>query len=243
MHFSFNSLRIKSLYMLRALLAHPREALYNRHLVYCVRIMSVGCATTAVKLQPFHNQLTIYARNIPSAVCESPPEDEQVMLETCSGSWFSINWMKNASRWFHYTDILWCTVSKILFGFVWFRTTCMASCCKERRPSGSINSRNFINRLCYMELISFIFVIYTIFVNPSTQPWVFKHIRKLVKSATNFAWHLIFELFSKICRENSSFIKTLLDWWIRDMKTNVHLWYIADLFTEWEMFQRKLWTK
>jgi hypothetical protein len=26
------------------------------------------------------------------------------MLETCRGHWFSINWMKNASRWFHYTD-------------------------------------------------------------------------------------------------------------------------------------------
>jgi hypothetical protein len=44
MHFSFNLLRIKSLYMSRALLAHPQEAM---HLVYCVRVMSVGCATTA----------------------------------------------------------------------------------------------------------------------------------------------------------------------------------------------------
>jgi hypothetical protein len=26
------------------------------------------------------------------------------MLETCIGSWFSINWMKIASRWFHYTE-------------------------------------------------------------------------------------------------------------------------------------------
>jgi hypothetical protein len=31
--------------MFRALLAHPQEARYKRHLVYCVRIMSVGCAT------------------------------------------------------------------------------------------------------------------------------------------------------------------------------------------------------
>jgi hypothetical protein len=28
------------------------------------------------------------------------------MLETCRGTWFSINWMKSASRWFHYTDTL-----------------------------------------------------------------------------------------------------------------------------------------
>jgi hypothetical protein len=29
--------------MFRALLAHPQEALYKRHLVYCVRVISVGC--------------------------------------------------------------------------------------------------------------------------------------------------------------------------------------------------------
>jgi hypothetical protein len=69
MHFPFNLLRIKSLYMFRALLAHPREALHIRHLVYCVRIMSVGCGTVAVSLQACRSQLTLYARNVPSAVC------------------------------------------------------------------------------------------------------------------------------------------------------------------------------
>jgi hypothetical protein len=103
LHFWFSLLRIKGLYMFRELLVHPQEALYKQHLVYCVRIMSVGCATIAVKLQSWHSQLT-YARNIPSAVCVTPPEDELRMLETCKGPWFSINWMKGASRWFHYTD-------------------------------------------------------------------------------------------------------------------------------------------
>jgi hypothetical protein len=98
MHFSFNLLRIKGLYMFRALLAHPQEARNKRYLVYCVRIMSV-------KLWPCHSQLTLYARNIPSAVCEAPPEDEQVKLETCRGPWFPINWMKIASRWFYYPVI------------------------------------------------------------------------------------------------------------------------------------------
>jgi hypothetical protein len=32
------------------------------------------------------------------------PKVMQVMLEICRGPWFSINWMKSASRWFHYTD-------------------------------------------------------------------------------------------------------------------------------------------
>jgi hypothetical protein len=47
MHFSFILFRIKGLYMFRALLAHPHEALHIRHLVYCVRIMSVGCGKVA----------------------------------------------------------------------------------------------------------------------------------------------------------------------------------------------------
>jgi hypothetical protein len=42
MHFLFNLLTIKGLYMFWALLAHPQEVLHKRHLVYCVRVMSVG---------------------------------------------------------------------------------------------------------------------------------------------------------------------------------------------------------
>jgi hypothetical protein len=54
MHFSFNLLRIKGLYMFRSLLAHPQEPLHKRHLVYCMLIMSVGCATIADSLQSWH---------------------------------------------------------------------------------------------------------------------------------------------------------------------------------------------
>jgi hypothetical protein len=43
MHFLFNLLRIQGLYLFRTLLAHSQEALHKRHLVYCVRVMSVGC--------------------------------------------------------------------------------------------------------------------------------------------------------------------------------------------------------
>jgi hypothetical protein len=67
--------------MFGALLVHPQEALNKWCLVYCLRIMSVGCGT--VSLEPFHSQPTLYARIIPIAVCLAPPEDEQVMLETC----------------------------------------------------------------------------------------------------------------------------------------------------------------
>jgi hypothetical protein len=39
MRFLFSLLRIKGLYVFRTLLAHPKEALHKRHLVYCVRVM------------------------------------------------------------------------------------------------------------------------------------------------------------------------------------------------------------
>jgi hypothetical protein len=57
MHFSFILLRIKDLYIFRALLGHPQEVLNKRHLVYCVCIMSIDCGTVAVSLQPCHSQL------------------------------------------------------------------------------------------------------------------------------------------------------------------------------------------
>jgi hypothetical protein len=50
-------LKIKGLYVFRALLAHYQEVLHKRHL-YCVRIITI-------------------------AVYAAPPENEQVMLETC----------------------------------------------------------------------------------------------------------------------------------------------------------------
>jgi hypothetical protein len=69
---------------------------------------------TPVPLQSSCSELTWHARNISSVPCVVPPEDEQVMLETCRGPWFLINWIKSASRWFHYTGILWCMANKTL---------------------------------------------------------------------------------------------------------------------------------
>jgi hypothetical protein len=50
MHFLFNLLRIKGLYMFRALVPHSQEVLHKRHWVYCVRVMSVGCTRIEVEL-------------------------------------------------------------------------------------------------------------------------------------------------------------------------------------------------
>jgi hypothetical protein len=50
MPFLFNLLTIKGLYMFLALLAHLQEAQHERHLVYCVRVMSVDCTRIRVEL-------------------------------------------------------------------------------------------------------------------------------------------------------------------------------------------------
>jgi hypothetical protein len=75
--------------MFRTLLAHPQEVLHKRYLVYCVRVMSVGCyqdwSKTPLHSNPGSNQLTLHARNLLIVVCAAPPEDEQVMLEVCRG--------------------------------------------------------------------------------------------------------------------------------------------------------------
>jgi hypothetical protein len=50
MHFLLNLLQITGLYMFQALLAHPQGVLHNQHLVYCVRVMSVGCTRIKVDI-------------------------------------------------------------------------------------------------------------------------------------------------------------------------------------------------
>jgi hypothetical protein len=64
MHFLFSLLRIKDLYIIRALLAYPREALHKRHLVYYVIFMSVGCTGIEVEVNPsaanWHNTHAVY---------------------------------------------------------------------------------------------------------------------------------------------------------------------------------------
>jgi hypothetical protein len=66
------------------------------------------CQLAVVRLQFHCNRTTancqLHARIIPDPVFSANPEDEQVIFETCRGFWFSINWMKSASRWFHCTD-------------------------------------------------------------------------------------------------------------------------------------------
>jgi hypothetical protein len=101
MHFLFSLLRIKGLYMFRALLGHPQEALHNG----TCYIPCVLCQLAApIRVQPTDITRTQYTK------CR---------LYCASWGWVRnarnmyrpliLNKLnKSASRWFHYTDIVWC---------------------------------------------------------------------------------------------------------------------------------------
>jgi hypothetical protein len=80
MYFYSVFLRIKGLYMIRALLVHLQEALGIMRVCY-VSWLHQDISATLILVQPTEKQ----ARSIPRAVCLSPPEDEQVMLEIYIG--------------------------------------------------------------------------------------------------------------------------------------------------------------
>jgi hypothetical protein len=93
MHVLFGLLRINGFYMFRALLAHPLEAITNG--TWYTKCVLCHLAATRVGKQfhsnPGSGQLTQHVRNISSAVCVQPPEDEEVMFETCRGPSLLIN--------------------------------------------------------------------------------------------------------------------------------------------------------
>jgi hypothetical protein len=97
MHILFDLLRIKDLYMFRTLVAHPHEALHKRRLVYCVRVVSVGCTRTG--LQSWCSTSWGWVSNARNMY-------RPLILKK--------NWIKSASCWFHYIDIQLCTVNKTL---------------------------------------------------------------------------------------------------------------------------------
>jgi hypothetical protein len=117
MHFSFNLLRIKSLYMFRTLLAHPQVMLNKRHLVHCVSQLNVARMQTANVPQPTGITRTQYIK----CRCAVPPEDELVILETCSSPWISINWMNSASRWFHCSGNFSCFLNSAQHNGLWIK--------------------------------------------------------------------------------------------------------------------------
>jgi hypothetical protein len=79
-------------------------------------------------------------------LCSTPPEDEQVMLETCREPQFLINWIKSASCWFHYTDILWRKVNKTLTTWLLSLGYCISIPSPSSLTSGVIYSKSSSGR-------------------------------------------------------------------------------------------------
>jgi len=56
-----------------------------------------------------------------------------------------------------------------------------------------------------------------------------------------FSWNLICQYFSKVYRENSSFVEIWHEWLVHYMKTNKHFWsYLNHFFLESKMFRTKV---
>jgi hypothetical protein len=66
-------LRIKGLYMFRTLLGHQQKELHKRHLVYCVRVKSVGCTRIGVELALHSNTAAGSGSTLLGMVSESRP--------------------------------------------------------------------------------------------------------------------------------------------------------------------------
>jgi hypothetical protein len=71
--------------MFRALLAHPKEVLHKRNLLYYVRVMSVGCTRIGVEISILVQPTDITRTQYIKCHFAAHPEDEQVMLEICRG--------------------------------------------------------------------------------------------------------------------------------------------------------------
>jgi hypothetical protein len=82
MHFLFNLLRIKGLYMFPVLLTHPQEALHQLNPVYCVCVMSAVCTRIRVPL------------NVSSITCSSSGSAQTVLgiLRAYYVSWLHQDW-------------------------------------------------------------------------------------------------------------------------------------------------------
>jgi len=88
-------------------------------------------------------------------------------------------------------------------------------------------------RECSQSCIKRLFVT---FIRPSFRPSVRPHGTTRLPVG-GFSWKLIFDYFSKICQENSSFIKTCQFY----MRTYWHLWeYFVEFFLDWEIFHTDL---
>jgi hypothetical protein len=106
MHFLFSLLRIKSLYMFRALLVRTQEALNKRQLVYCV--LRARYVNWLYQVQP----IDITCMHCTKCRLCVTSWGWASNARNIWRPWFLINWKKNVSRWLYSAGLLQCTVNK-----------------------------------------------------------------------------------------------------------------------------------
>ena len=108
----------------------------------------------------------------------------------------------------------------------------------------SVNNKSRVcNVLMFVLYIAFHTTLYLQFLGTfaALQVGSFSFVSSVCPHGTNrvpmdgFLWNLVLEDCSKMRRKNSNFIKILHKWRVLLMKTYVHLWYVSELFLEWEI--------
>jgi hypothetical protein len=117
-YFLFSLLRIKGLYMFRALLAYPQEVLHKRHLVHCMRFMSVGCTRVGVLiLRRRYTNSTWYIAFVlcqlaaPGLEFSSSGGATQTaigILRACYVSWLHQGWNSHPQEVLHKRHLVYC---------------------------------------------------------------------------------------------------------------------------------------
>jgi hypothetical protein len=92
MHFLINLLRIKGLFMFRTLLAHPQEVLHMHNLVYCTRVIFVGCTRIEVRVHQDWSWTSILVQ--PTDITRT----QYTQCRLCSTSWGWASYVRNMYR-------------------------------------------------------------------------------------------------------------------------------------------------
>jgi hypothetical protein len=116
----------------------------------------------------------------------------RIMLETCRGSWFSKNWMKSASRWFHYTEVRYS-----VFYMHQYKQACS-------QKSGVSNTLFFLQACLHWSMSNTLYLIYNRL--PWDEPLGSKHVEDIKKLKIKilfrkraFCWLIMYNATFKHC--------------------------------------------
>jgi hypothetical protein len=112
----------------------------------------------------------------------------------------------------------------------------MSTCCSKHVEAWN----KYIKKECVKLVINQNYYWFVLSVRFSACPSA--HLHETNRLPLNgFSWNLIFEYFSKICREIPRLIKIWQELTVLYMKTNIHFWsHQVHFFLEWEIFRTRV---